>query len=165
MKKLVLLFLLTLSLVCTAQQELKLDIVDALALKTLDVSYEFYVNENSSLGVAALFNFEGKSSDFRYNEDRMITPFFRHYFSANGNWNFFGELFFGINSGEKEENTNNVTTYTDYTDGALGIGVGTKYVSEGGLIIDVHGGIGRNLFGSDSPVIVPRVGASIGYRF
>lgn len=165
MKRILTLAISLLSMSLFSQQELKLDIADALALKTLEISYEFYVNEKSSLGVAGLFNFEGRSSDFRYNEDRMITPFFRHYFSANGDWNFFGELFFGINTGEIEEDNNGVQTFTDYTDGALGIGIGTKYVSEGGLIIDAHAGLGRNLFGSDSPILVPRVGIGIGYRF
>jgi len=43
--------------------------------------------------------------------------------------------------------------------------VGTKYVSTGGLIIDAYAGVGRNLFGSDSPVLVPRVGVNVGWRF
>lgn len=165
MKRLLIFLVFLTSISSYAQQELKLDIADALALRTLDISYEFYVDDNSSLGISGLINFEGRGSDFRYNEDRMITPFFRHYFSSTGDWNFFGELFFGINSGEKEQDNNGITTYTDYTDGALGVGVGTKYVSDGGLVIDVHGGLGRNLFGSDSPVLVPRVGVGIGYRF
>ena len=165
MKKILFVVALFSSLSIISQQELRLDITDALALKTLEVSFEHYTSEKSSVGISALFNFEGRSSDFRYNEDRMITPYFRHYFSENGNWNFFGELFFGINTGEKEVNNNNVTTFIDYTDGALGIAVGTKYISEGGFILDIHGGLGRNLFGSDSPIIVPRVGAGSGYRF
>jgi hypothetical protein len=148
-----------------AQQEIKVDLTDALALKTLDISYEYYISDQSSVGIAALFNFEGKSSDFRYNEDRMITPFFRHYFTTEAKWNFFGEGFFGINMGEKEITNGGTTTYKDYTDGALGIGIGTKYTSPGGLVIDIHGGIGRNLFGSDSPLIVPRIGIGVGYSF
>ncbi len=74
-------------------------------------------------------------------------------------------MFFGINTGEDEVNNNGIFTYTDYTDGALGIGIGTKYVSEGGFVIDVHGGLGRNLFGNDSPILVSRVGVGVGYQF
>jgi hypothetical protein len=40
-----------------------------------------------------------------------------------------------------------------------------KYIAKGGLVIDVFGGLGRNLFSSDSPVIVPRLGLNIGWRF
>lgn len=162
MKKIVLVAVIFISALAQAQQEVKVDIFDALALKTLDVSYEYYTSEQSSVGISALFNFEKRSSDFRYNEKRMITPFFRHYFTNNRNWNYFGEVFLGINTGERKIGTNQ---YKEYTDGALGIAVGSKYVSSGGFVIDVHGGLGRNMFSSDSRSIVPRVGINLGYRF
>ena len=165
MRKILLVFAFFFSAISFAQQEIKVDLTDALALKTLDISYEYYISDQSSVGVSALFNFEGKGSDFRYNEDRMITPFFRHYFTTEAKWNFFGEGFFGINFGEKEINNGGVISYKDYTDGALGISVGTEYISAGGLVIDIHGGLGRNMFGSDSPIIVPRVGVGVGYSF
>ncbi len=165
MRKILFAIALLTSTLSFAQQEIKVDIADALALKTLDISYEYYLSDQSSVGISALFNFEGKGSDFRYNEDRMITPYFRHYFTTEAKWNFFGEGWFGLNFGEKEINNSGNTTYKNYTDGALGIGIGSKYVSSGGLTIDVHGGLGRNLFGSDSPIIVPRVGIGVGYSF
>lgn len=73
--------------------------------------------------------------------------------------------FLGINSGKKESTKDSGVYDLKYTDGALGIAVGTKYVSTGGLIIDAYAGVGRNLFGSDSPVLVPRVGVNVGWRF
>ena len=163
MRKLLLLAILCIGSFSYAQQEIKLDIYDGLALKTLEASYEYYLNEQSSLGISALFNFEKESADFRYKENWMITPYFRHYFTNGRVWNLFGEAFFGISSGQKEiEDTN---TFVKYSDGALGIAVGSKYTSRGGFVIDIHGGLGRNLFTSDSPVIVPRIGINIGWRF
>ena len=163
MKKILVAMALFASSFMNAQQEVKVDVVDALALKTLEVSYEYYLSDRSSVGISALFNFEKQSADFRYNEDTMITPYFRHYFTANRNWNYFGELFLGINSGEKEIGNTNV--YENYTDGALGIAIGTKYISDGGFVVDVHAGLGRNMFTEESYSIVPRVGLNIGYRF
>ena len=167
MKKILLIAVILISSVSQAQQEIKVDILDALALKTLEVSYEYYTSERSSVGTSVLYNFEKKSSDFRYNEKFMITPYFRHYFTNNSNWNYFGEIFLGINKGEKEIDLigSNVKKYEDYTDGALGVAVGSKYISSGGLIVDLYGGLGRNMFSSDSPSIVPRVGINVGYRF
>lgn len=165
MKKIFLAFALLFSTISYAQQEVRVDLIDALALKTLEVSYEYYISDVSAVGVSGLFNFEGEASDFRYNEDQMITPYFRHYFTTEAKWNFFGEGWFGLNFGKKEINNGGNLTTKDYTDGALGVSIGTKYTTEGGLVIDVHGGLGRNLFGSDSPTIVPRVGVGIGYRF
>jgi hypothetical protein len=148
-----------------AQQEIQIDIFDALALKTVEITYERYLDEQSSIGISGMINFEKNSSDFRYNEKRAITPFFRHYFTTDSQWNFFGEGFFSVNFGEKErEIVGGPSTYEDYTDGALGVVVGTKYTTEKGMTIGIYGGAGRNLFSDNSPVVVPRVGVNIGWR-
>ncbi|MDY0780340.1 DUF3575 domain-containing protein [Tenacibaculum sp. IB213877] len=154
------------SSIISAQQEITVDLADALAMKTLEVSYEYYLSDQSSVGISGLFNFEGRSSDFRYNEDNMITPYFRHYFTSSRNWNYFGEIFLGINSGKEEIELDGApNVYENYTDGALGVAIGTKYISNGGFVVSVLGGIGRNMFTDKSPVVVPRVGLNLGYRF
>ncbi|MDN3620601.1 MULTISPECIES: DUF3575 domain-containing protein [Polaribacter] len=167
MKKLLLAFGLLASTLSYAQQEIKLDIGDALVIKSLEFSYENYISESSSFGISALFNLANQDDSFRYNENTMITPYYRNYFSTNEEWNFFGEAFLGINSGKEEsDEENNPGVYDNkYTDGALGVAVGTKYITGSGLTIDVHAGVGRNLFGSDSPTLVPRLGVNIGWRF
>jgi hypothetical protein len=167
MKKLVLLITLFIGSFGFAQQELKLDVANALIIKSLSFSYEKYLSDESSFGVSALFNLAKQSADFRYNENTMITPYYRHYFSTNAQWNFFGEGFLGLNSGKKESDKDlNPGVYdVKYTDTALGIAVGTKYIASGGLTIDLYGGLGRNLFSSNSPVIVPRIGLNVGWRF
>jgi len=165
MKKTILLFALTVSSFAFSQREIKLDIADALAIRSIEFSYENYLTEDSSFGISALFNLAEQDIDFRYNENMMITPYYRHYFTTNEQWNFFGEGFVGINSGKKESIEDSGIYDIKYTDSALGIAVGTKYVASGGLIIDLYGGLGRNLFGTDSPVLVPRIGLNVGWRF
>lgn len=164
MKKIILgIFLLSFS-ISFAQKEIKVNIFDALAFKTLTLSYEHYMTDQTSLGASGLFNFEGESSNFRYTEDQMYTAFVRHYFSTESLWNLFGELFFGYNEGISGINENNGTPL-EYSDGALGLAVGYKYISSSGFTVDVHGGLGRNLFADDSPRIVPRLGINIGFQF
>ncbi|MBE7629363.1 DUF3575 domain-containing protein [Tenacibaculum piscium] len=167
MKKILLITVLFIGSFAQAQQEVKADFLNAVALKTVSVSYEYYTTERSSIGVSTLLNFEKKSKDFRYNEEWMITPFFRHYFTDNSNWNYFGEVFMGINGGENEKDLvgSDKKEYEKYTDGALGLAFGTKYVSSGGFVVDIYAGLGRNMFTSESPEIVPRVGLNLGYRF
>ena len=168
MRKLLVLFTVFIGTLSYAQQELKIDLLDAVALKTVEISYETYISEQSSIGLSVLFNFEKQEADFRYNEDRMLTPFFRHYFSVKGNWNMFGEVFFGLNTGETEEAPSlegSEKQYKSYTDGALGVAIGSKYISSAGFVLDIYGGLGRNLFSDKSPSVVPRVGINIGYRF
>lgn len=165
MKKIILIFTLLASTLTFSQREIKLDIADALVIRSLEFSYENYLTEDSSFGLSALFNLAKQDIDFRYNENVMITPYYRHYFTTNEQWNFFGEGFLGINSGKKESIKDSGTYDVKYTDGALGVAVGSKYIASGGLVIDVYAGLGRNLFGSNSPVIVPRFGLNIGWRF
>ncbi len=165
MKKIILLFTLFTSSFAFSQQEIKLDIGDALVIRSLEFSYENYINDESSFGVSTLFNLAKQDINFRYNENLMITPYYRHYFTSEYNWNFFGEAFVGINSGKKEAIENSGNYDIKYTDAALGIATGLKYESKGGLVIDIYGGLGRNLFGTDSPVLVPRIGLNVGWRF
>lgn len=165
MKKIFLCMAMATSFFGFSQQEVKLDVADALVIRSLEFSYENYINESSSFGVSALFNLAKQDVDFRYNENTMITPYYRHYFSTNEQWNFFGEGFVGINSGKKESVKDSGVYDVKYTDGALGIAIGTKYVANGGLVIDAYVGAGRNLFGTESPVIVPRAGVNVGWRF
>lgn len=166
MKKLFIIIAILTTSLTQAQQEIKLDIFDALFLKTIEVSYEKYIDETSSFGISALINFEKNSADFKYLEKRALTPYFRHYFTSGSNWNLFGEGFFSLNFGEKEfEMNGSPSIYEDYTDGALGVAVGLKYISEGGFTVDVYGGAGRNLFSKNSPIVMPRTGVNVAWRF
>ena len=54
------------------------------------------------------------------------------------------------------------------TNVAFGISIGGKFVSKGGFAFEVFGGAGRNVYQSNenyASEIVPRLGASLGYRF
>lgn len=165
MKKILIAFTLLSSTYIFAQQEIKVDLFDGLAFKTVEISYEHYLNEESSIGISLLFNSDTEA-DVSYNEKSMITPYFRHYFNSAYNWNFFGEIFFGINSGDDTIiMLGGPPLIKEYTDGALGIALGYKYASPRGFVVDIHGGLGRNLFSSNSPEIVPRIGVNVGYRF
>jgi hypothetical protein len=165
MKKIVLIVTLFIGGLGFAQQEVKIDIADALVIRSLEFSYESYMNKESSYGISLLFNLEDQEVDFRYNENVIITPYFRNYFTLDAQWNLFGEAFLSINSGKINVITVNNSELQKYTDTALGIAVGTKYISDSGLVIDIYAGAGRNLFGSIGPVVVPRAGLNIGWRF
>ncbi|MEN8777500.1 MAG: DUF3575 domain-containing protein [Polaribacter sp.] len=165
MKKIILVATFLISAFSYAQQEIKLDVADAIGIRSLEFSYETYINDVSSFGVSALFNLTKQDAKFRYNENIMMTPYFRHYFTSEAQWNFFGEGFLGVNTGKKESIADSGTYDLKYTDAALGVAIGSKYIAEGGLTIDAYLGLGRNLFGSNSPILVPRLGLNVGWRF
>lgn len=154
------------SFVGTAQnnKEIKIDIFDVLALKSLDISYEYILNDESSIGISVLSNFEKKSASFRYSQKLMVTPYYRQHLFQRDNVNFFGELFGAINTGDLEpDKLGDPDSYTDF---ALGLGFGGKYFSVNGFVVDFHAGIGRNLFNTNlSEEVVPRIGISVGKRF
>ncbi len=164
MNKILLFFCLLTSFFCYPQAEVKLDIADALVIRNLELSYENYISEETSLGISFQLNLAKQNIAFRYNENIMVTPYFRHYFTTYKKWNFFGEAFIGINSGKRESVKDSGDFDIKYTDGAIGIAIGTKYSSTGGMVIDLYGGIGRNLFESNSRTLVPRIGLNIGFR-
>lgn len=168
MRKYLLILLTSLSFVCHSQQEIKLDFTDAIALKTLEITYEYILTDVNSLGVSAFLNFQDRSSDFRYGEDRALTGFVRHYFSNDKEWNFFGELFLMFNKGEKDvfEANQGMDVPREYNDLALGLSGGYKYISKKGFVIETHIGLGRNLFsGSKGRDTLLRIGLNLGYRF
>jgi hypothetical protein len=165
MKKIIFILGLLISSSGFSQQEIKLNIANAIVIRSLEISYEKYISIENSFGISALFNLVKQEADFRYNENIMITPYFRHYFTADKPWNLFGEGFIGVNAGKKEIMKQFNEVNIEYIDAAIGVALGAKYTSKGGLIIDVYAGVGRNLFLSDSPVIVPRGGVNVGWKF
>lgn len=154
--------------------ELKLNAFNTLIFKSIDASYEYLIDEESSVGISFLVNLNEENSDGpNYNETFAITPYYRRFFSRKYAWGFFMEGFGMFNTQENDNynyyfediNTNSIKKTTNF---ALGISIGAKFVSEKGFAFEFYGGVGRNLFTSDSEnnfEFVPRLGTSFGYRF
>lgn len=165
------------------RNELKFNVFNALVFKTLDGSYEFLIDEESSVGISLLANFQEKNNGDEfigapiYQERFALTPFYRRYFSSKYAWGFFIEGFGMFNIQEDTYDH----TYFDFegnllsdanddrtTNFALGLSVGAKFVTKKGFAFEFFGGVGRNLFSSDdinNSEFVPRLAASFGYRF
>ena len=165
MKKIV--FILLLSIIginLNAQQhEVKVDVFDMIAFKSLDATYMYILNEESGVGASIFMPLSDKQNIFSYNENFTLTPFYRQYFPLGPVENVFAEAFFSLNSGEGFNDDNE---FVKYTDGAFGFAVGKAYVSPRGFVAEAFIGAGRNLFASPgSPNLVPRIGLNLGFRF
>ncbi len=150
--------------------ELKINGFNLIAFTFLDFSYETLLNEESSLGVGVLFNIGSEEEILDEIRNFSITPFYRHFFSKQYTEGFFVEGFGMINSGNQNDFYDDfeLTTPSEgrYTDFALGISLGGKFVTPRGFVLEIYSGIGRNLLGSEyAPDIVSRGGISLGYRF
>lgn len=141
-----------------------------MVLGALEVTYERLLNEESGIGISVLIPVDKNvNSDINY----FVTPYYRFYFGNKYASGFFLEGFGMLNS-----LNDNITYYngdyyiedkTTYTDFALGIGLGGKWVSKRGLTGEINFGVGRNLFNSENNNtifdIVGKFGITLGYRF
>lgn len=153
------------------RDELKLNMTNLIAFKWLDVGYERIINEESSFGVGTLISL-GDDYDTGLDEYRTfsITPYYRHFFSKKYAQGFFVEAFTMLHSGKDEyyySSSGPYGTYVEetYTDFAVGISAGAKFVTKRGFIAEIYLGIGRDLLGNSDMEVVGRGGIAIGYRF
>ncbi len=157
------------------KNEVYLNAFNLIAFKWFDVSYEYLINEEASIGVSALVSLDEDSLGYDSYRKFSITPYYRHFFSKNYAQGFFMEAFTMINSGENydywyvydeiNDIYNEGEDENNYTDMAFGISVGGKFVSKRGFVGEVHAGVGRNLFNDQSPEVIGRGAISFGYRF
>ncbi len=149
--------------------ELKINAFNLIVFKAIDLSYERLIDEESSYGASLLFTL-GNDEIFDYIREYSVAPYYRRYFSKGYAKGFFVEGF-GMLNGYKDnfhyDSNSNSYTEEKYTDFALGISIGGKFVSKKGFVVDIYTGIGRNLFNSDESFIdvVTRGGITLGYRF
>lgn len=160
----------------TKSNEVKINVFNTLIFKSVDISYEYLLNDASAFGLSFLANLNNEYSDGpSYNEKIGITPYYRHYFSSKYAMGFFMEAFGMFNTQDVETiyyypngiEDSNIETGTS-NNFAFGFALGGKFVSSKGFIFEFFGGIGRNLFTSNdfiSTEFVPRVGINLGYRF
>ncbi|HBK71783.1 MAG TPA: DUF3575 domain-containing protein [Flavobacteriaceae bacterium] len=165
------------------KHELKANAFNLIVFKAADFSYEYLIDSESSFGASLLFNLHDKNSSSyndgpHYQEKFAFTPFYRRYFSSKYAWGFFLETFGMYNVQENSRRgghydyVNDVfinSTSTEKANNiAFGVAVGAKFVSRNGFAFEFFGGVGRNVFSSNDKYateLVPRLGASFGYRF
>jgi len=152
--------------------ELKLNAIFLIA-GAFEIAYERNLNESSSVGISALLPF-----DDDININYYVSPYYRIFFGKKYAAGFFVEGFGMLNSITDDELSflsvgDDMVLRSrerEYTDFALGVGLGGKWVTKRGILFELSGGIGRNLFNNDenrddSYEIVGKFSFSIGYRF
>lgn len=142
-----------------------------------EIGYEYLINEESSTGVDILFSIDN-DVDFKF----ALTPYYRFFFGKkptagffvegfgmlNVTENYFDSYYYDIDPNYPPSNNNNSENDTNF---ALGVAVGGKFLTNSGFIFEIYGGVGRNLFNTNSYdyyndyEFVPRFGASLGKRF
>ena len=152
------------------KHEVTMNALTLIVSEWIDVSYEYLINEESSIGVDIQFGLD-ENRDFDTYRTFSITPNYRRYFSDKYARGFFVEAFGMLHSYKDFYNYDfltNTSSEETLTDFSLGISVGGKWVTKSGFVAEAFLGIGRNLFNDDENDLIEvagRVGISLGYRF
>ncbi|WP_339647765.1 hypothetical protein [uncultured Salegentibacter sp.] len=191
MKKLLLLFLVLISSVTFAQDsqntqttepdkrditqnELSIGALNLVAFGALDLTYERIIDKNSSWAIEGFLKAldrDNENIDDAFYKDFSLTGKYKYFFGDRYARGFYVHGFGMLSSGEYDDNYvvgpdgYGYYEYENYTDFALGFGVGGKFVSTGGFFLDLGAGIGRNLLSENSPTIVGQFNVNLGFRF
>jgi len=146
-----------------AIHELRLNTTNALFFKAIDISYEYFIDEQFTAGISFYTSLD---DDLDFYKTFSATPYFRHFFSINSDQKkFFIEAFGMVHNGDRYNYINDETVSA--TRFAMGISTGHKYVSDSGFVVETFFGFGRNFTSEEDGEfpLVGRGGISLGYRF
>lgn len=158
------------------KHELSLDVISALAVPGINPRYEYVLGRYSGVGIDLNVAFPDED-DVDLAETFSITPYYRQYFFSKEDYGakgFYGEGFVKFYT---YDYNNSILFFESglptesFTELAVGVGIGWKWVSDSGFMIDLGFGIGRNLGIADDkglydlPEVVGRGGLNFGWRF
>lgn len=137
-----------------------------LVVGILDFTYERLLNEESAIGLNVAIPYDKEiKDDLQY----YVSPYYRFYFGKKYAAGFFLEGFGMLNSTDVDFNFFGIDDDDRkyVTDFALGIGLGGKWITNGGFVGEVSFGVGRNLFKTEESGadFISKLGISLGYRF
>ena len=152
------------------RNELKLDVAYLIG-GAIKAEYEYLLNDYSSIGLSALYNFDTKKNDYDYRTFKtQVLGIYRLYFGKEPVTGFFLECNFGLIHGEYRTYHHWNSSTKDYAAFGVGIALGRKwYIPKSGIVLDIFAGIGRKFGAKESDDQdgwgYPRVGICIGKRF
>ncbi|MFN4763980.1 hypothetical protein ACKGJN_12705 [Gillisia sp. Q332] len=155
------------------KNEVSIGALNLVAFGALDVAYERIITPNTSWAVEAFIlalNRDNEDIAEAYRKNFSLTGKFKYFFSERTAWGFYVNGLTMISTGENDKSFYNFdgiyqSVTENFTDLAVGFGLGGKFVAKQGFLLDLNAGIGRNLFNSESPTIIGQFGVNLGYRF
>lgn len=137
------------------RHSISLDIIAGLVFPAFNPRYEYALNKYSAIGADLNINFDNENgSDLL--EVFSFSPYYRQYFFSKEDYGakgFYGEGFLKFYTYKDDINSffGGSTNTESYFETAVGVGIGWKWLSDSGFLIDINGGIGRNLGFSSAP--------------
>ncbi len=147
--------------------DIMIDPILMIAAPAANISYERLLNQDSGLGINAIFGLGREMTDFW-----QVSPYYRMYFGKKFASGFFVEGFVPITSTKEDDyvylSPNNQPQPIDenVTSIGFGIGFGGKWVVKRNIVFEASGGVGRRFSDKDYLEKITGKGMlGIGYRF
>ncbi|MDP5100769.1 MAG: hypothetical protein NWQ09_05525 [Nonlabens sp.] len=160
------------------KHEVSLDVTAALGIPAFSPRYEYILGRYSGVGADLFIAFENDDIDFSDYEKFSLTPYYRQYFFSKEDYGakgFYAEgfvKFFTFESGQRDFDQfgNSIGVEESQFETAIGVGIGWKWVSDSGFLVDFGFGLGRNLGIADDQFenlaeVQLRGGLNFGWRF
>lgn len=158
------------------KNELSLGAFNLVAFGALDIAYERILTPHSSWAIEGFIlalNRSDENADEVFDKNVSLTGKYKYFFGEPTAGGFYVNGLAMLSSGDYASDVEEYDSQgnfirqpkEDYTDLALGFGLGIKFVTEQGFFIDLNSGIGRNLLNNNSPTIVGQFNVNLGFRF
>ena len=148
------------------QHEIRVDFFQLIVLPAIELTYERFIDPQSSWGVTVFVNFDN-SMDYQ-KENFETSPFYRLYFQkeAKANQGFFAQPFISLTawSYDTYDYLSDKFSELDSFGFSAGALIGRKWVNKKKASFEIHAGVGRFL-NFDKGRAYPRINFAIGKRF
>lgn len=158
------------------RSEVSIDVISAIAIPALNPRYEYILGRYSGVGIDLFISIDGDDEfdDYSEYENFSLTPYYRQYFFSKEDYGakgFYAEGFvkFFTFKDVIYSNVDDSVTKESFFDTSIGAGIGWKWISQSGFLVDLGFGVGRNLglpsTDGISLEVQARGGLNFGWRF
>ena len=158
------------------RNEVSIDVISAIAIPALNPRYEYILGRYSGVGIDLFVSIDGDDEfdDYSEYENFSLTPYYRQYFFSKQDYGakgFYAEGFIKFFTFEEAmfSSVDDSVKNESFFDTSIGAGIGWKWISQSGFLVDLGFGVGRNLgLPSDDGIgqeVQARGGLNFGWRF
>ena len=158
------------------RSEISIDVISGIAIPALSPRYEYILGRYSGIGMDLFISLDGDDDFDSYSEYEKfsLTPYYRQYFFSKEDYGargFYAEGFLKFFTFDEwfYNSVSDSFTKEIFFDTSIGAGIGWKWISQSGFLVDLGIGLGRNLgLPNEDNVgweVQPRGGLNFGWRF
>ena len=158
------------------RNEVGIDVISAIAIPALNPRYEYILGRYSGVGIDVFVSLDDSDEldDYSEYEKFSLTPYYRQYFFSKEDYGakgFYAEGFLKFFTFEEVtfSSIDDTGSEESFFETSIGAGIGWKWISQSGFLVDLGFGVGRNLgLPSEDNVgqeVQVRGGLNFGWRF